>query len=147
MDKEVIITINSSQTVNGSESQGAELITQGTYSIDDGQIRFSYMESELTGMEGTKTDFLVSHEEIVMTREGTVTARMVFQRGKKHLFLYNTPYGALTMGLDTHRILSSLGEHGGGLEIEYDLDLERAHISRNKFKINVREKAERELAQ
>lgn len=147
MDKEVMITINSSQTIDGSESQGAELITQGTYSFTEGLIRFSYQESELTGMEGTKTDFLVGREEIVLSREGTVTARMVFRRGKKHLFLYETPYGALTLGLDTHRIQSSLGEHGGGLEIEYDLDFERAHISRNKFKINVREKAEKELAQ
>ncbi|MGN1003108.1 MAG: DUF1934 domain-containing protein [Oscillospiraceae bacterium] len=147
MDKEVLITINSSQTIDGSEAQGAELITQGTYSFQEGQIRFSYMESELTGLEGTKTDFLIGREEIVMSRQGAVNARMVFRRGKKHLFLYETPYGALTLGLDTQRIQSDLDEHGGGLEVEYDLDFERTHISRNKFKINVREKAEKELAQ
>lgn len=147
MDKEVIITISSSQTAPGGEADGAELITLGTYSFTQGQARFSYRESELTGLEGTETDFLIKREEIVLSRRGTVNAQMVFRPGKKHLFLYETPYGALTLGLDTQRIESSLDEHGGGLEIEYDLDFERAHISRNKFKINVREKAEKELAQ
>lgn len=145
MDKEVLITINSTQNIDGTESEGSELITRGTYSFSDGEIRFSYMESELTGMEGTRTDFLIRPAEVVMSRAGAVTARMVFRRGQKHHFLYETQYGTLTMGLDTHRIQTSLDEHGGSMEIEYDLDFERALVSRNKFRINVREQAGKEL--
>ena len=43
------------------------------------------------------------------------------------------------MALDTFRIDRALGENGGRLEIEYDLDLDRSVISRNRFKINVKE--------
>ena len=49
------------------------------------------MESELTGMEGTKTSFIFSPEEVVLSREGTLTSRMVFREGKKSTFLYDTP--------------------------------------------------------
>ena len=140
-----MITINSSHTVDGAESEGSELITQGTYSYKEGEIRFSYMESELTGLQGTRTDFLIMPTEVIMSRAGTVTSKMVFCRGKKHHFLYETQYGTLTMGMDTHRIETRLDEHGGSMEIEYDLDFERALLSRNKFTINVREKSGKEF--
>jgi uncharacterized beta-barrel protein YwiB (DUF1934 family) len=107
--------------------------------MDGDAIRFSYMETELTGLQGTKTDFLVTPEEVVMSRRGTVTAQMVFRKGQKQHFAYETPYGTLTMGLDTHRIENALDENGGDMEIEYDINLERSVISRNKFKINVRD--------
>ena len=43
------------------------------------------------------------------------------------------------MGLDTHRISSTLGERGGDMEIDYVVDFDHAVVGRNKFKINVRE--------
>ena len=43
------------------------------------------------------------------------------------------------MGLDTYKLEQTLDENGGEIEIEYDLDLDRAVVSRNRFKINVRD--------
>lgn len=65
---------------------------------------------------------------------------MFFQEGKKNYFLYETPYGSATMGVDTRRVRSSLGEHGGDIEIDYDIDFEHTFMGRNQFKINVKEK-------
>ncbi len=137
--KDVMITISSTRSLGGA-SDGMELITEGKYSVGGDGIHFSYMESELTGLKGTKTDFLVTPEEVVMSRRGTVTSQMVFRKGRKQHFAYETPYGTLTMGLDTHKVMHELGEHGGSMEIEYDIDLDRAVVSRNRFKINVRDK-------
>lgn len=145
MEKEVIITIQSSQSVDGEPAQPAELISLGSYSYEPGRIRLSYMESELTGLEGTRTEFSVGEDEIVMDRSGTVTSRMVFNRRQKHHFLYETPYGTLSMGLDTHRIEIGLGETGGSMGIEYDLSFENVLISRNKIFVTVKEKSEKEL--
>ena len=35
----------------------------------------------------------------------------------KHYFAYETPFGAVTMGVDTHSIKNGLGEAGGDLEL------------------------------
>ncbi len=137
--KDVLITISSTRSLGGG-SDGMELITEGKYAVDGDGVRFFYMESELTGLEGTKTDFLVTPEEVIMSRRGSVTSQMVFRKGRKQHFAYETPYGTLTMGLDTHKLRHQLGEHGGDMEIEYDIDLDRAIVSRNRFKINVRDK-------
>lgn len=136
--RDVLITINSTQQLDEGDD-GMELITRGKYGVGAEGIRLSYMESELTGLKGTKTDFLVTPAEVVMSREGTVTAQMVFHKGRKQHFFYETPYGTLTMGLDTHKLEQALGEHGGDMEIEYDIDMDRSVVSRNRFKINVRD--------
>lgn len=143
MEKEVLITIKSSQTMVGEPeaAQPAELISQGCYEYSDEQQRFAYMESELTGLEGTKTAFTVSPDEVVMDRTGAVTSRMVFRRGKKHHFMYETPYGTLALGMDTHVLEAELGAQGGSMRIEYDLDFENAMLSRNKIHITIREKS------
>lgn len=140
MSKEVLISIHSVQNVDGRDSDGPELITQGTYSYAMDGIVFSYLESELTGLDGTKTTFRVLPGEVTLTRKGTVNAQMVFSRGEKRDFRYQTAIGALNMGVDTHRLEYMLDEHGGNMEIEYDLHVEQSFLSRNKFIIKVREK-------
>ena len=140
MNKDVLITIKSSQRMASGESDGVELITDGEYNYGADGIRFSYMESELTGLDGTKTMFQIKPDEVVLSRRGSVYSQMVFHPGKTSDFLYRTEYGMLQMGLDTLRLECSLGEHGGSMEIEYYLDFERRFLSRNTFKIDVREK-------
>lgn len=146
MEKDVLISIKSTQSIAGEAAEPTELITKGRYACRGGLKKFSYMESELTGLDGTKTEFLIRPDEVVMNRTGTVTSRMVFQMGKKHHFLYGTPYGTLAMGISTRTIDSALGENGGSLGLAYDLDFENALLSRNEINITIKEKAEKELA-
>ena len=139
-NKDVLITIHSIQNIDGQDCDGPEFITQGTYEYAPDGARFSYMESALTGLDGTRTDFHIKPEEVILSRRGTVNARMVFRSGEKQEFRYQTDFGALNMGLNTHRLVSSMGEHGGDVEIEYDLNFNQSFLSRNRFVINVREK-------
>ena len=141
MSKEVLISIQSMQNLNGFDSEGPELITLGDYDFAADGIRFSYLETELTGLGGTRTVFqILPSEEVTLTRSGTVNARMVFRKGEKHSFRYQTGIGALQLDVDTKRLLLDLDEHGGNMEIEYDLNFERSYLSRNRFIIKVREK-------
>lgn len=139
--KDVIISITGSQYAEQDSDEAVELVTDGQYCFKNGRGKLIYKESALTGMEGTVTSFLISPGEVILSREGTLTSRMVFREGTKNTFLYDTPYGSTTMGLDTHRISSSLGEGGGELEIDYIVDFDHTVVGRNRFKINVRERA------
>ena len=71
--------------------------------------------------------------------KGTVNSRMYFVRGQKNTFLYETPYGTATVGLETQRYRSTLSEHGGELEIGYVVDFDHAFVGRNQLKINITE--------
>ena len=137
--KDVIISITGVQNYPQGSDDAVELVTEGKYSFRDGKGVLSYMESELTGMQGTKTSFTFTPDEVVLSREGTLTSRMVFREGTKNTFLYDTPFGSATMGLDTHRIHSTMGPRGGDMEIDYVVDFDHAVVGRNRFRINVRE--------
>ena len=96
-------------------------------------------ESELTGMAGTLTTITFTPSSAVLKRTGTVMSRMVFSPGARNTFLYQTPYGTSTVGLETQRYRSTLGEHGGVLELLYVVDFDHACANRNQLKITVRE--------
>ena len=76
----------------------------------------------------------------MLSRRGAVNAQMVFRRGEKQRFRYQTDFGALNLGVSTKRLETTLDEHGGDVEIEYDLNFNQSYLSRNRFIINVREK-------
>ncbi len=137
--KDVIISIRGTQNDPQGEDNIIELETDGMFAYENGEGLLSYMESELTGLNGTKTSFAISPMGVVMTREGSLNSRMVFEKGRKHNFLYETPFGAATMGVDTTNISMSFDEHGGNMEIDYTVDFQHSVVGHNMFKIKVSE--------
>ena len=141
MEKQVIIFVRGEQYYDGADPDDVELISEGTMTIaDDGEIVLSYQESELTGMEGTTTQFAIRGVTVVLTRSGGVNAQMVFQRGTQHSSLYETAWGTLVVDIATSRLVHRLDEHGGILEIQYTIAVEHQVTGRSQFKIRVREK-------
>ena len=76
---------------------------------------------------------------MTLTREGAVNSQMLFQKGRKHVFLYDTPFGAMTMGVDTQQLRTETDEHGGQLDIVYSVDVDNVLLGRNTFRIDWKE--------
>lgn len=137
--REVMISIRGTQDYGEGEDTTIELMTEGYYGYQQDFIKLTYMETELTGLEGTYTTFEVRPSGVIMTREGVLTSQMVFEEGKKYSSLYETPFGTSMMGVDTRKICNSLGEHGGSLQIHYIVDFNHTLIGKNAFYITVKE--------
>ena len=122
--KDVMIRILATQSGDDPREQTelAEFSTEGQLDCLDGSGTLTYPESELTGMEGT--------------------GRMDFSPGERNTFLYETPYGSSTVGMETKRYASTLTERGGTLEIEYVIDFDHAFVALNQMHIQVMEKKE-----
>lgn len=141
IEKEVIIFVRGEQYYDGVDPDDVELISEGHMTLaEDGGITLSYEETELTGMEGTTTRFSIRNDTVVLTRSGKVSSQMIFQRGRQHSSLYETPWGTLTVDIATSSLAYRLDEHGGILEIQYTIAVEHQVTGRNQFKIRVREK-------
>ena len=105
MDNNVIISIKGMQSLDGAENETVELVTEGTLIRDgDGEYTISYQESEVTGMEGTLTTFQIERGRVTLLRIGEFNSQMVFEQGRRHLSMYDTPYGALSVGVNTRRM-------------------------------------------
>ena len=64
---------------------------------------------------------------------------MVFEEGRRHLSMYNTPYGALAVGINTKKMRTQLSPVGGSIEINYALEIDHSVAGENLFHIRVRQ--------
>ena len=137
--KDVVINIRSIHGLGEEGEDRIEFTTDGLYRYEDGTGYLSYLESEVTGLPGTETCMEIRPDEVVVDRRGGVTSRMVFRRGEKNRFQYETPFGTATMGMATKRIRHDFNERGGSMVVDYVLDVEHAVVERSRLTLDVRE--------
>ena len=138
MKQEVLITIRGTQTYAGEKPETVELMTRGTMSGRNGKFAISYEETELTGVPGTTTTFLILNPaRVVLSREGSIRSRMVFEEGIKHEALYDLGFGSLLIQICARKIAVQLSDTGGSLRIDYTVDIEQTTSSRNAYEILV----------
>lgn len=138
----VMLSIRGEQYFDDIDPDGTELLTAGTMEwLDEGRVLLEYQETELTGMEGTTTTFDVNGSKVTLTRTGTVNSQMVFEEGRQHTSLYETPFGELTVDIQTSRLRHNLSERGGVMDIKYSIAVEHTVTGRNCFKIRVKRKS------
>ena len=136
----VLLSIRGEQYFDDIDPDATELMTEGTMEVTGDGIVLSYEESELTGMEGTTTTFEVKGPRVTLTRSGAVNSQMVFEEGRQHTSLYETPFGELSVDIQTSELKHNLSERGGLMEIKYSIAVEHTVTGRNCFKIRVRRK-------
>lgn len=114
------------------------LTTQGRFYRKQEGYYLVYDETELTGLTGTRTTVKATPDVVSVTRSGKYPSMMVFERDKRHMSLYNTGYGDVTISMATRSIQNSLTDEGGRIEINYDIELQHAYLSSNTLTIDVK---------
>ena len=136
----VMLSIRGEQYFDDIDPDAQELMTEGTMTLTEDGMVLAYQETALTGMEGTTTRFQVQGPRVILTRSGTVNSQMVFEEGRQHTSLYETPFGELSVDIQTSVLKHNLTERGGLMEIKYSIAVEHTVTGRNCFKIRVRRK-------
>ena len=142
MKENVIISIRGSQIYDGQEPEVTELVTEGILCREEKGYTIVYQESELTGLEGTTTRLCMEGGRVTLLREGNVNSQMIFEEGEKHLSMYETPYGALAVVIDTRQIVNTMGETGGELKIRYAIEIDNILAGRSVFQMTVKKNPE-----
>ena len=137
MKKEAYISIKGLQD-SGVDSDSIEVTTAGKFYDKDGKFYISYREGELSGMENCNTTIKVAPNGIVtMLRSGQTATHMVFEKGKRHIGHYETPYGDFTISVTTNDISVNLDENGGNIDIDYVMDINNSSCTRNGISVRV----------
>ena len=136
----VLLFIRGEQYFDDVDPDATELTTEGTLELTEEGLLLTYQETALTGMEGTTTTFEVSGPQVILRRVGSVNSQMVFEEGRQHTSLYETPYGELSVDIQTSALRHNLSERGGLLEIKYSIAVDHTVPGRNSFKIRVKRK-------
>lgn len=134
MTKDVCITLNSIQTING-ESEETELYTEGKLitETDSNIIALTYEESEATGFDGCSVRIEIDgNNTITMTRTGKSSSDLIMERGKKHFCHYCTEFGDFTVGINTDEIITHISENAGDFVATYTIDVNSSYLSDNE---------------
>ena len=98
------------------------------------------METDLTGLAGVHTSFLVEPERIVLTRSGKLTSQMVFVQGQSHDSLYQMEFGALMITVNATKIESDLSETGGVVDLCYTIEIEQTAAGKIEYHLEIQTK-------
>jgi uncharacterized beta-barrel protein YwiB (DUF1934 family) len=119
--KPVKIRIISSVKDENGRQQPSEQICFGRMAEKNGTNYVFYEESEVTGLEGTKTTIKWNDERIIILRSGTLDHRQEFCQGLVDKSLYQTPYLKIPLETATKYLYTGFRKGIWNLEIEYSL--------------------------
>jgi Uncharacterized protein conserved in bacteria len=136
MKKKAVISISSNQISEKEDT--IEVLTPGEYYKKDDYYYAEYDETEISGMEGTTTMLEIYPEKIFLIREGTTSAKMEFEKNRKYITLYNTPYGSLELLIQTKDLKVDIGENGGEILINYNMSVGGQVAQKTELKINIK---------
>ena len=126
MRKEVVLSIQGRQMYTDQQPDVIELVTEGVMEKDGDVWQLSYAESDLTGLEGVFTAFLVEADKITLTRTGKLNSQMVFQEGISHDSLYQVEFGTLMITVCATHVKADLSENGGTIDLSYSIEIEHS---------------------
>lgn len=139
MVKPVMIEILGAQSYE-QDDDSIEFVTQGEMHIQGNVYRITYLESEVTGMQGCTTTLTVEDDtRVSMERTGALNSSLIFERGKKHLSLYQTEVEEFMIGVCTDTLDIQLNESGGSVHITYSIEINNALASQNQITITIKE--------
>lgn len=114
------------------------LRTTGTYTERGGARFIAYKEYDEENPRVAHTAVLkVEPGKVTMMRAGSAT-RLILEEGRRHLCVYDTGYGTLSVGVFTSKLRSSLSRSGGKLHVQYTLDIDSNLSSCNELEVRVR---------
>ena len=136
----VLIKVRGEQYYDNVDPDATELTTEGTMELTETGLILSYEETELTGMAGVTTTFIVEPDKITLKRTGKLNSQMVFQEGVSHDSLYEMEIGALMNSDCANRVMADICHDGGMIDLIYTIELEQSASGTIDYHLDIRPK-------
>ena len=145
MTKDVLVSISGLHAdideVENGENEAIEVLNAGSYFCKDG-IHYVFFEEMSEGIPGvTKTQIrLKGQESLEVIKKGSSNLHMIFEKNKRNLSRYTTPFGQLQLGIFTHGVMVDETEDNINVKVEYAMDVNCEPIANCEIKINIKPK-------
>lgn len=137
MTKDVLVKISGLQFMAEQETEPIEVITAGDYYKRNGKHYVIYDEV-MEGFEGTTRNVIKLDEEYLdITKKGASNVHMVFEKNKKNVSYYYTPYGSLLIGIDAREVKVHETEDTIDVEVKYALEVNYEHLADCNITMNI----------
>ena len=140
MTRDVLISISGMQIAE-EDNNAVEMITAGDYFLKNGNHYILYDEIQ-EGVEGViKNTIKIRPSAMDIIKHGSSSVHMTFEKDKKNMSCYATPFGELMIGVSTNDIRIEESEDCLKVRVAYSLDINYQHVSECDIILEVRSKA------
>ena len=141
MEKDVWVSVAGLQFGNSPEAEKIEIMTPGSYYRKKDQHCVLYDEVMEGTDEVTKNVVKFDGDMLTISKSGFTNVEMVFEKNKRNMTNYVTPYGSLLVGIDTDRIDIRENDDSINIDIDYALDINYEHLANCKIKMEIKNSA------
>lgn len=142
MTKEVLVTIRGMQFTKQEEGdlEPIEVIMAGDYYRKNNKHYVIYDEV-IEGFDGTTRNIIKLQEDCVdIIKKGVANVHMTFEKNKKNVTCYDTPYGSLMLGINAKNIDIHEEEDDIQVKVEYALELNYEHRANCNIRMAIQSK-------
>ena len=145
MTKDVLVKISGLQFAGEEDSDSIEVITSGTYYKKNGKHYVLYEEVMEDTTDVTKNVIKIGTDSMEVTRKGPATVHMMFEKDKKNVSYYYTPFGNLLIGIDAKEIQITESELDINVKVKYGLEINYEHMADCHITVDVKSKEARDF--
>ncbi len=123
---DVQVTLTQEQWQGTEKSEPLHMICHGRLQRDKSKAcwKLSYMETEATGMQGTRTEIrFFDDQSLRLNRVGEVRMQLQFRQGGRFVSTMSTPFGSMNFSLITNTVEGKLSAKGGKISLAYSLNM------------------------
>ena len=140
MKRNVVLSILGRQNYVGQEPDTIELLTEGILEETPAGWLLSYEESDLTGLEGVNTTFLIEGRSVTLTRKGKLNSQMVFREGVPHDSLYQMEFGTFMLTVCATKVSADITDEGGAIDLVYSIEIEQNAAGVIEYHLDIKDK-------
>ena len=131
----VLVSITGWTREDDDQPESIRLLTTGTFSGQQENWRIDYTETQPDN-DAHDVTLTMGKGVVTMQRLGSFSTSMVFEQGHRFEGSYQTPYGALAMGVyPTHVKYKVNDEATGEVNLTYQLDLQGQFAAMHELRI------------
>ncbi|NBH25151.1 DUF1934 domain-containing protein [Lachnospiraceae bacterium] len=137
MTKEIILSIKGLQTGVDEDAQGTEVIALADYYKKNDSHYVIYEELTEGFSETTRSRIKFNDSCMEVSKKGLINVHMIFDKNKKNMTSYVTPYGNIFIGIDTESILVKEEENRIKVEVYYALEANYQHLANCRIEMQL----------
>ncbi len=137
MTEEVLISVKGLHTVDSAQEEEIEVTSAGKYYLKNGKHYILYDEI----LEGTgdivKNRIKLFDNGMEIQKNGSVSAKMIFQQGKKNTSWYGTPMGNMLAGIQVTDMDVREQENLIEVDVGYELEMNYEKVADSRIHIRI----------
>lgn len=121
-----------------SGQDAIEVVTPASYYCRGGKHYILYDEV-MEGMPGTIKNRIkiTGTDSVEIVKSGLSSSHMIFEKNRKNLTYYRTPYGQMLVGVNTRNMEVSVEDDRINVQVDYELDVNHEPLADCKIRLDI----------